>query len=111
MWQQYKKNEKLSEGQTVDIKISKGPEDKTSTVSITVDFSNAPADTFYFTVTLVLKDGSEKNIIDYEQRPKAAGSEIVNITGTGSGAKVIVYFDETPVKTYAVDFNTETVSG
>jgi beta-lactam-binding protein with PASTA domain len=110
MWQQYKKGKKLSEGQTVDIKISKGPEDKTSTVSVDIDYSRAQSDNFKLTVLLVLKDGSEKPIIDNKDRIKANGGESVKVTGKGPGAKVIWYFDAVQAGSARVDFNTKEVS-
>jgi serine/threonine-protein kinase len=111
MWQQYKKNTKLSEGQTVDVKISKGPEDKESTVTIDIDFTDAPADTFTLDVVLYLADGKEQSIVEGEQCFKASGSTQVSVTGKGAGAKVEVYFDAALVKSYDVDFNKGTVSG
>jgi serine/threonine-protein kinase len=110
MWQQYKKDTKLSDGQTVTYKISRGPEEKTTTVPIEIDYSNAQADVFYLTVVLVLGDGSEKTIIDGVQTIKANGGETVNVRGKGAGAQVLVYFDDLE-RTYNVDFNTGEVSG
>ncbi|MDR2163082.1 MAG: Stk1 family PASTA domain-containing Ser/Thr kinase [Clostridiales Family XIII bacterium] len=109
MWQQYKKGKKLNEGQTVDFTVSKGPEDRTSTVSIDIDFSNAPADTFYLDVVLLQGD-LETNIVSDEESYKAQGSKTVKIKGKGSGAQVIVYFDGVEVEVYDVDFNKGTVS-
>ncbi|MDR0817241.1 MAG: protein kinase [Clostridiales Family XIII bacterium] len=115
IWQQYKKGTKLSEGQSVDIKISKGskapdkpvePADKTSTVNINIDFSEAPADVFTLTVVLVNADGSQMNVVKGKECFRGSGSEIVPVKGTGKGAKVIVYFNDTQVKTYPVNFNT-----
>jgi beta-lactam-binding protein with PASTA domain len=111
MWQQYKKNTKLSEGQTVDVKLSKGPEDKESTVAIDIDFSSAPADTFTLDVVLYLADGKEQSIVEGEPCFKASGSTQVSVTGKGTGAKVVVYFDGVEAKTFNVDFNKGTVSG
>ncbi|MDR1496180.1 MAG: Stk1 family PASTA domain-containing Ser/Thr kinase [Clostridiales Family XIII bacterium] len=111
MWQQYKKGTKLSAGQSVDVLISKGPKDKTQTLSVDIDFSGAQADTFFFTVLLELNDGSEKYIIEEEERLKAQGSETVSFRGTGSGAVLRVYFDNVEVKAYNVDFNKGTVTG
>jgi hypothetical protein len=62
-------------------------------------------------VVLVLQDGTEKTIINNRDTLQSSGSETVNVRGTGPDAQVIVYFDDTPVKTYDVDFNTATVSG
>ncbi|MDR0520121.1 MAG: protein kinase [Clostridiales Family XIII bacterium] len=111
MWQQYKKNEKLSEGQTVDVKISKGPEDKMNTVSVTIDYAKAQADNFVLDVILTLSDGTEKVIVDQESAYKASGSKTVQVTGKGTGSKLIVYFDGVIVKTYTINFNTGEVSG
>jgi len=111
MWQQYKKGTKLSEGQSVDIKISLGPEDRTSTLSIDIDYAKAPAASFKLSVILILSDGSEKYIIDDEDRLQASGGEKVSFTGTGTGAKVEVYFDDKLVRTVTVNFNSGTTSG
>jgi beta-lactam-binding protein with PASTA domain len=111
MRQQYKAGKKLSEGQTVGITISDGPQDKTSTVSIDIDFSNAPADTFKLYVILVQKDGNESTIIDGRDSLKASGGATVNVRGTGTGAKVLIYFDDKLVRTARVNFNTGAVSG
>jgi serine/threonine-protein kinase len=111
MWQQYKKDKKLSEGQVVNIKISRGEEEKTSTVPVEVDYSKAQADTFYLTVILELSDGTEKTIVNEEERMKANGGETVNVRGKGSGAKVRIYIDDVQVKRYNVNFNTGEVSG
>ncbi|MDR0595979.1 MAG: Stk1 family PASTA domain-containing Ser/Thr kinase [Clostridiales Family XIII bacterium] len=111
MWQQYKKGQKLNEGQTVDVKISKGPEDKTNTVSITIDFAKAETDSFMLNVVLELPDGTEQQIVNNETAYKASGSKTISVTGKGTGAKVIVYFDTKIVKTYSVNFNTGKVSG
>jgi serine/threonine-protein kinase len=111
MWQQYKKSTKLSEGQTVDVKISKGPEEKPKTLTVDVDFSVAPADTFFFSVILELSDGSEKVIVNNVERAKAQGSETVSFEGMGTGAKLRIFFDDVEVRTCDVDFNAGTVSG
>jgi serine/threonine-protein kinase len=111
MWQQYKKGTKLSDGQTVDYKISRGPEEKTTTVPIDIDYSGAQADVFYLTVLLVPGDGSgEKVIVENRETIKANGGETVNVRGKGAGAQVIVYFDDVE-RVYNVDFNTGEVSG
>jgi serine/threonine-protein kinase len=111
MWQQYKKDTKLSDGQTVDIKISRGPEEKTTTVPIEIDYSSAQADVFFLTVILVPSDGSgEKIVVDNQETIKANGGETVNVRGKGAGAQVFVYFDDIE-KVYNVDFNTGEVSG
>ncbi|MDR1028543.1 MAG: Stk1 family PASTA domain-containing Ser/Thr kinase [Clostridiales Family XIII bacterium] len=114
MWQQYKTNTKLSEGQGVKIIISKGPEEKTSTVSITIDFSGAPDGTpagggaetpFKLSVLFTNGDGSQTYIVNAADRFKSAGSESVSVTGKGNG-RVEVYFNGALNKTYSVDFNT-----
>jgi serine/threonine-protein kinase len=111
MWQQYKKGTKLSEGQRVDFKISRGAEEKTSTVTIELDFSTAPADVFYLTVIFEPADGSgEQVLISSEERLKASGGEPVSVRGKGAGAKLIVYFDDVE-REYTINFNTGDVSG
>jgi serine/threonine-protein kinase len=111
MWQQYKKNTKLSEGQTVDVKISRGPEVRTSTVTFDIDYSAAQADVFYLTVVLFLGDGSEKTIIDGEERIKGNGGEPISIRDKGAGAKAEIWYDDVLVRTVNIDFNTGEVSG
>jgi serine/threonine-protein kinase len=110
MWQEYKSGAKLNEGQTVKVKISKGPEDKESTVSINIDFSEAPADTFNLSVLLILDSGSQKYIIKNQPRSMANGNEDVSVTGKGKGS-VNIYFNDTLYATYTVNFNTGKVSG
>ncbi|MDR2610591.1 MAG: PASTA domain-containing protein [Clostridiales Family XIII bacterium] len=110
MWQQYKKGAKLNEGQSVKVTISKGPEQKEGTVSITVDFAEAPSETFNLTVLLIPDSGNQKYIIQNQPRSKANGSEPVSVTGKGSG-KINVYFNDDLFKTYTVeDFGTGKVS-
>jgi serine/threonine-protein kinase len=111
MWQQYAKGEKLSAGQVVNIIICRGPQDKTSTVSIDIDYTKARADTFFLTVILEDKDGNETYIRDGEQCLKASGGQSVSVKGTGAGCRVIIYFDDEIVRTCKVDFNTGTVTG
>ena len=109
-WQQYEKGTVLSQGQSVNIRISTGPEDKTSTVSIPVDFSTGPPEPFNLTVTLVSGDGTKKNIISNEPHTNADAAANVSVTGTGSGAKVQIYFNSSVTKTFNVNFNTGKVS-
>jgi serine/threonine-protein kinase len=110
IWQQYKKGTKLSEGQKVDVKISKGPEDKTSTVPIDIDYASAPDEVFTLRVVLQNADGTTKDIVADEESYKSSGSRTVSVKGKGAGAKVLVYFNGKKVKTYKVNFNTGVVS-
>jgi serine/threonine-protein kinase len=109
MAQQYKKGVKLAKGKSVNVTISKGPESKTSTVTITVDFATAPAATFNLSVLLIPESGSQKYIIQNAPRSQANGSDNVQVTGTGKG-QVNVYFNDKLYKQYEVDFNTGKVS-
>ncbi|MDR1953060.1 MAG: Stk1 family PASTA domain-containing Ser/Thr kinase [Clostridiales Family XIII bacterium] len=116
MWQQYKTGTKLNEGQSVTIRMSKGPEEKTRTVSVTIDFSGVPdnpdanGDTqFKLTVEFINGDGSKSNLINNADRSKSKGSESVSVTGKGQG-KVNVYFNGVLKNTYNVNFNTGDVS-
>ncbi|MDR0851142.1 MAG: Stk1 family PASTA domain-containing Ser/Thr kinase [Clostridiales Family XIII bacterium] len=110
MWQQFQIGTKLSEGQTVDIKISNGPEEKESTVKITIDFSGAPADAFKLSVLQISADGSQNYLIRDADRFQSEGSEEISVTGKGQG-KVIVYFNTNiQSKVYNIDFNTGNVS-
>jgi beta-lactam-binding protein with PASTA domain len=110
MWQQYKKDAKLNEGQSVNITVSKGPQAKESTVSIDINFADAPTDVFMLSVILVNGDGTSTVVMNNQERYKSSGSETVQITGKGSGAKVQIFFGDTLYKTVNVDFNTGTVS-
>ncbi|MDR1068894.1 MAG: Stk1 family PASTA domain-containing Ser/Thr kinase [Clostridiales Family XIII bacterium] len=109
MWQQYKKGVKLAKGKSIDVKFSKGPESKTSTVTISVDCASAPSATFNLSVLLVPDSGSQKYIIQNSPRSQANGVEEVPVTGTGKG-KVNVYFNDKLYKQYTVDFNTGKIS-
>jgi serine/threonine-protein kinase len=110
MWQEYKSGTKLNEGQSVKVKISKGAEEKESTVPISIDFADAPADTFNLSVLLIPGSGSQKYIIKNQPRSMANGNEDVPVTGKGKGT-VKVYFNDTLHKTYTVNFTTGKVSG
>jgi len=106
MWQQYKKGTKLAPGRAVNIKVSQGPKDKTSTVNIDIPFTDAPDETFLLTVVLVNADGTQKNIIKNQESFMSSGGQTVSVTGKGTGAKVVVYFDNKKVMTFNVNFNT-----
>ena len=115
MWQEYKANSTLNEGQSVGIRISLGPKDDPeppptpTTVKVSVDFSSAPSDSFTLTVQFVDSSGTPKNIINEAERQKSQGPESVSVTGTGTG-KVNVFFNGAMSRTYTVDFSTGKVS-
>jgi serine/threonine-protein kinase len=110
MWQQFQIGAKLTEGQTVNIIVSLGPEEKESTVKIDVDFSGAPADSFKLSALQISPDGSQNYILRNQDRLQSQGSEIISATGKGAGWKVIVYFNDIQAKIYNIDFNTGKVS-
>jgi serine/threonine-protein kinase len=109
IWQQYKKGTKLNEGQTVKVKVSKGPEQKESTVQVTVDFAEAPAEDFNFSALFIPGSGSQKYLVQNQPRTKANGSEEVPVTGKGTG-KLSVYFNDVLYKTYTINFDTGKVT-
>ena len=110
MWQQYDTHETLQKGDTVDLKVSKGPEqkDETGELDIYIDYSKAENDTFFLTVTVTDEDGT-RNIISGEQRAKSDGGETVTVSGKGKG-KVIVLFDTEEIMRKSVDFSTGAVN-
>jgi serine/threonine-protein kinase len=115
MWQQFAAGVKISEGQTINFKVSLGPEIKESTVHLTIDFTNAPADMFLLSVLQIGQDGSQ-NYVVYQgttyrnlERFRGEGSENIQVTGIGQG-KVIVYFNDAEAKVYNIDFTTGNVS-
>ncbi|MDR0357795.1 MAG: PASTA domain-containing protein, partial [Clostridiales Family XIII bacterium] len=117
MWQQYKKDAKLSEGQTVKIKISNGPEEKEREVPIAIDFSGAPDSTdesgtaipFKLTVQFTDGDGSQSYLFNNAEQFKSNGSVNISVRGKGIG-RVDVYFNGALNKTIHIDFNTGKVS-
>ncbi|MDO4860678.1 MAG: Stk1 family PASTA domain-containing Ser/Thr kinase [Bacillota bacterium] len=110
MWQQYDAHEKLQKGDTVDLKVSKGPEEKDETgeIDLYIDFSKAENDSFFLTVTVTDSDGT-RNIVSGEQKAKSDGGETVTVSGKGKG-KVIVLFDTEEVMRKSVDFSTGAVN-
>ena len=110
MWQQYDAHEKLQKGDTVDLKVSKGPEqkDESGEIDIYIDYSKAENDSFFLTVTVTDADGT-RNVISGEQRAKSDGGETVTVSGKGK-VKVTVLFDTEEIMRKSVDFSTGAVN-
>ena len=98
----------VDSGTKVDITLSTGESSGSNEVSIKIDYSAAQNDVFYLTVT-VSDDSGVSSPINYEQRIKSNGSETFTATGTGKGT-IKVYFDNTLVNSYSVDFDSGKVN-
>jgi len=103
IWQQYKPNTELKKGNRVNIRVSKGSENKEGKATVNISFSKATSDVFYMTVSVTDSDGT-RTVIANEPRNKADGQETVTVTGKGSGT-VKVIFDERVVQEQNVRFN------
>lgn len=119
MWQQYDLGTKLDAGSTVDIKISKGPQENQEnvpnenesgpkSVALEIDYSKANNEVFYITVVVSDEDGV-KSVITRASRFRSDLSEIVTLTGKGTGT-IKVLFDNDVVMERNVDFNTGVLS-
>ncbi len=97
-----------AEGTSVDIVISKGPEETEPeyvSIPLTIDYSNAENEVFVLTVTVTDSNGL-RYIVNNQQRNKADGSERVVLTGVGTNATVRVLMDNTVVNQYTANFET-----
>lgn len=97
----------IQTGESVSIVVSTGPAEnqtKESTVSYTVDFSDAIDDVFSLTVTLTQSDGTLTHVLTNEQHSKSEGSVAVSLTGSGTG-KVRVIMNGIQVREDTVSFN------
>jgi serine/threonine-protein kinase len=108
--QQYTEGAEVVAGAKVDVAISAGPpSDEPRSIVINIDFSAAPSEVFNLSVILSDAAGHTTNIVNEEVRYKSAGSEIVSVTGQGTGT-VYVMFSGAQAMVYTIDFTTGTVS-
>jgi len=105
IWQQDVRGADLKPGTTVNLKVSTGSEPAGSkSIALDIDYASAANQVFYLTVTINDESGTH-SIISREQRIKDNGSEIVSLSGEGSGT-VTVIFDNDVVMQKSVNFNT-----
>ena len=76
-------------GTAINMIVSKGLAEA-RTLKLRLDYTIAREETFQVTVTLQ-EDGVNSNVF-VEQRTKAAGSEIISISGKGESSKVKVFY-------------------
>lgn len=99
MWQEYNGGTKLEEGETINIRVSRG---QTSTFRMEVPFRDAANDVFEMTVTVTDDNGTRTAI--RKTCNKSDGSEVIEIKGTGQGT-ITVRFDGKKVMEREVDFS------
>lgn len=105
MWQQIDPGEMVDKGTGVNIKVSTADQPAGSkSVPLTIDFGKANNEVFYLTVVISDESGV-RAIINREQKIKSDGSEILSLSGEGTGT-VKVLFDNDVVMEKNVDFNT-----
>lgn len=104
------KGTKVEAGSAVTLTVSTGPDPAAgpSTVNIRISYDSAPDEVFYLTV-VVSDSAGVGTPIDYEQRLKSNGSEVLSVTGEGTGT-VKVLFNNTLIRQYSVNFNTGAVN-
>lgn len=105
MEQQVEPGDFIEKGATVNLTLSigegaAGPK----TIALDVDYDQAKNDVFFITVTISDAEGT-RNMFTKAQRIKEDGSEVLAITGTGTGT-VTVLFDNDVVMKKTVNFNT-----
>jgi serine/threonine-protein kinase len=118
--QQFAADVQVEQGSRVDFKVSggsaatgseaQGSPGELRTLSVPIDFTEAPTEVFALSVMLQDADGNLIRIINRENRYKSMESESVSITGTGSKCIVYVYFSDVRVLMFSVDFATGEVS-
>ena len=105
----------VNKGTKITLVVSKGvtaPADRT--ITLTLDYSEAKEDEFQVTVTLKDGDSDTENIF-VEQRKKTDAPDSVDITGSDSDAKVVVFFtykesgEIDTVREYLIDFPAGTI--
>lgn len=105
MAQEVEPGDFVEKGATVDLTLSIGKgEAGPKTIALDVDYSQANNEVFFMTVTVSDNEGT-RNVFTKAQRLKEDGSEILSITGTGSGT-ITVLFDNDVVMKKNVNFNT-----
>ncbi|MDR2457702.1 MAG: Stk1 family PASTA domain-containing Ser/Thr kinase [Clostridiales Family XIII bacterium] len=108
MWQQYAEGYELTEGDSVNIRVSKGEEPITS-FSYTISYSNAPAATFDLKVRLTA-NGTTTTIVPTETVNKSDKGKKVTLTGSGTGYLYIYFNGGDPVESRTVNFADKSVS-
>ncbi|NLP30837.1 MAG: Stk1 family PASTA domain-containing Ser/Thr kinase [Clostridiales bacterium] len=103
--QSIRSGEEVEIGTPLSFTVSEGIDESISKdISIMIDYSDAVNEVFYLTV-MVSDSTGVYTPINYQQRIKANGSEVFNVTGSGEG-NIKIYFDNALVKEYFVDFDT-----
>lgn len=95
-------------GDSVGITVSSGPEKKSVSIPMKVDYSEAQNEVFTLTVTVTDSNGLHY-IVNNQSRIKSDDSETVTLTGTGRGT-VRVIMDNEIVYEGTADFDTGALS-
>ena len=95
-------------GDSVGITVSSGPEKKSVSIPMKVDYSEAQNEVFTLTVTVTDSNGLHY-IVNNQSRIKSDGGETVTLTGTGRGT-VRVIMDNEIVYEGTADFDTGALS-
>ena len=95
-------------GDSVGITVSSGPEKKSVSIPMKVDYSEAQNEVFTLTVTVTDSNGLHY-IVNNQSRIKSDGGETVTLTGTGKGT-VRVIMDNEIVYEGPADFDTGALS-
>lgn len=109
MWQQNEPGSMVDEGTAVNVKVSTGDQPAGSkAVPLEINYRDANNEVFYLTV-VISDEAGVRTIINRDQRIKSDGSEILSLSGEGTGT-VKVIFDNDVVMERNVDFNTGVLS-
>ena len=105
MAQQYDAGQEIDEGSRVSFTVSKGTKDRSGSVDIQVDLSQAPGEDeiIYMTVNVNDANGPHNNISDRKMDRKD-GVVTVNVEGTGKGT-ITVILNGSAVQREKVDFS------
>ena len=105
MAQQYDAGQEIDEGSRVSFTVSKGTKDRSGSVDIQVDLSQAPGEDeiVYMTVNVNDANGPHNNISDRKMDRKD-GVVMVNVEGTGKGT-ITVILNGSAVKREKVNFS------
>ena len=105
MAQQVEPGDFVEKGSTINLTLSIGEgEAGPKTIALDVDYAQAKNEVFFMTVTVSDSEGT-RNVFSKAQRLKEDGSEVLSITGTGTGT-ITVLFDNDVVMKKTVNFNT-----
>jgi serine/threonine-protein kinase len=105
IWQQHEPGTELPVGSEVAFKVSSGiPSNEPRTVSIDIDFANAPEEEFYLAVLLSDSSGQTVTVVNNVPRYKSTGGDSVPVTGRGEGT-VYVLFNDVQAMVFSVDFS------